>query len=73
MAGLFGFKSVVLQHFSGQKYYSCKNMHNSAWAGLAIGAEIGGDALAKGGFKFHLQPARKKWRLREDSNPQPAD
>jgi hypothetical protein len=50
-----------------------KNMRNSAWAGLAIGAEIGGDALAKGGFKFHLRPARKKWRLREDSNPQPAD
>ena len=48
-------------------------MHNSAWAGLAIGAEIGGDALAKGGFKFHLRPARKKWRHREDSNPQPAD
>ena len=50
-----------------------KNMRNSAWAGLVIGAEIGGDALAKGGFKFHLRPARKKWRLREDSNPQPAD
>ena len=73
MARLVGYKSVVLHHFSGQKYYSCKNMHKSAWAGLAIGAEIGGDALAKVGFKFHSRSARNKWRLREDSNPQPAD